>query len=97
MSGAGTTLVMRGITIITAMPIGWPLRLLVLAGYCLVMIVPALALAGLAAVHGDRVWPRLERLLPRLAREAAVSLLWAAAIVGFFLVRGAWLALRSHA
>ncbi|MDO4920154.1 GAP family protein [Kocuria sp.] len=82
--------------IITGMPIGWPVRLLVLAGYCLVMIMPAIVLIGLAATFGNRVWPRLERLVPRLEREAKVSLLWAAALVGIFLIRGAWFALASR-
>lgn len=81
--------------IITGMSIGWPVRLLVLAGYCLVMIVPVLILIGIADVFGHRVWPRLERLVPRLEREAKVSLLWAAALIGVFLIRGAWFALAS--
>lgn len=80
--------------IITGMPIAWPVRLLVLAGYCLVMILPAVVLTGLAAAFGERVWPRLERLVPRLERQAKVGLLWAAAIVGFLLIRGAWFELR---
>lgn len=82
--------------IITGMSIGWPARLLVLAGYCLVMVLPAVVLIGLAAAFGHRLWPRLDRLLPRLEREAKVSLLWAAALVGIFLVRGAWSALASQ-
>ena len=82
--------------IITGMSIGWPARLLILAGYCLLMVLPAIVLIGLAATLGNRVWPRLERLVPRLEREAKVSLLWAAALMGIFLIRGAWFALASH-
>lgn len=56
------------------MPLGRPARLLVLAGYYLVMILPIRI--GFAVIFGDRAWPRLKRLVPRLEHEATVTLLW---------------------
>ena len=54
--------------------------------YCLVMIAPTLLLALVALVFGDRFFPRLERIIPRLQYEAKVTLLWIAAIVGIYMV-----------
>lgn len=71
--------------IITSMDIGWPLRLALLAAYCVVMILPALVLIAAAALAGQRIWPRLERIVPTLEREAKVTLLWIAAIVGVWM------------
>lgn len=81
--------------IISGMDAGWPLRLIVLAGYCLVMILPAGVLIGVAAIWGDRVWPKLEKLVLRLEREAKVTLLWIAAIVGLWMVGSSWGVLRG--
>lgn len=61
---------------------GWVGRLVVLAGYCLVMVLPAGLLIAVAALVGDRFFGRLDRLVPRLEYEAKVTLLWIAAIVG---------------
>ncbi|ACV07518.1 GAP family protein [Kytococcus sedentarius] len=86
---------LAGTAIISGMEIGWPVRLLVLAGYCLVMILPALVLIGLAGAVGDRVWPRLERFIPVLEREARTTLLWIAAIAGGWMAVSAWGALSG--
>ena len=68
--------------IMAGMGTGWVGRLVVLAGYCLVMVAPAGLLIGIAALRGDRFFGRLERIIPRLEYEAKVTLLWIAAIVG---------------
>ena len=86
---------LAGTAIISGMEIGWPVRLLVLAGYCLVMILPALVLIGLAGAVGDRVWPRLERFIPVLEREARTTLLWIAAIAGGWMAVSSWGALSG--
>lgn len=74
--------------IITSMDIGWPLRLALLAAYCVVMILPALVLIAAAALAGQRIWPHLEKIVPTLEREAKVTLLWIAAIVGVWMAGG---------
>ncbi|RKQ37199.1 hypothetical protein C1C97_004250 [Kocuria tytonis] len=80
--------------IITAMNIGWPARIALLAGYCLVMILPALVLIGGATVLGERIWPRLEALIPTLEREAKITLLWVAALVGIWMAGSGFSALH---
>ena len=54
--------------------------------YCLVMILPTVILATVALLFGQKLFPRLERLIPRLEYEAKVTLLWIAAIVGIYMV-----------
>ena len=71
--------------IIASSPAPWPLRILTLILYCLVMIVPALVLLVLADTLGQRFLPKLVRIAPRLEYEAKVTLLWVAAILGLHL------------
>ena len=71
--------------IIASSPAPWPLRILTLILYCLVMIVPALVLLVLADTRGQRFLPKLVRIAPRLEYEAKVTLLWVAAILGLHL------------
>lgn len=63
----------------------WPGTVAVLAGYCLVMVLPALVLIGATAALGQRFLPLLSRIGPRLEYEAKVTLLWVAALVGIHL------------
>ncbi|MBM4706275.1 hypothetical protein GS455_22060 [Rhodococcus hoagii] len=63
---------------------GWSTALLVLAGYCLVMVAPALVLTA------DGSWPlrrrgTLKRLDTWLTRNARTTTLWIIGIAGFFL------------
>lgn len=54
----------------------------VLAGYCLVMVLPAALLTGLRALGGDRVEARLGALRTRLAAAADGVLTWVLGILG---------------
>jgi hypothetical protein len=58
---------------------------LVMAGYCLVMIAPALLLLVLRLVAGRRLTPLLTRFSDWLARSNALA--WIVGIVGFLLAR----------
>ncbi|MEV0820773.1 GAP family protein [Nonomuraea rubra] len=60
-----------------------------LAGYVLIMILPALVLMALRAVAGRRLEPKLERLRAWLVKHSSSMLSWALAIVGFLLARDA--------
>ena len=60
----------------------WPVRLAILAGYCFIMIVPALIILTAIAIFGPRIFPRVRRLLATFEYEAKVTLLWIAAIIG---------------
>ncbi|MFF5077834.1 GAP family protein [Actinoplanes sp. NPDC000266] len=59
----------------------------VMAAYCLVMILPALVLLGARLAAGDRLTPLLTRVGDRLARSNALA--WIVGIVGFLLARDA--------
>ncbi len=60
---------------------------LVMAGYCLLMIAPAVVLLGLRLTTGHRIDPLLTRVSDWMARSNAVS--WIVGIVGFLLARDA--------
>jgi hypothetical protein len=76
---------LAAIGIITAQGPGWPTSAVLLTGYCLVMIAPALALTIGRLVAHDA----LERLLTRLDRwlteHAQVTTAWIIGIIGFLL------------
>jgi hypothetical protein len=61
----------------------------VLAGYCLVMVLPALGLLGLRLALSDRVTPVLERLNGWFAKHAVGATGWILGIVGFLLAADA--------
>jgi hypothetical protein len=67
----------------------WPGRVAVLAGYCLVMVVPALALTAARLAARDRVEAPLRRLAGWLQRTSGETLAWIIGIVGFLLARDA--------
>ena len=84
---------LAGTAIVSAMDAGWAIRILVLAGYCVVMILPAVVLIALAGVVGERIWPSVERFIPVLERESKTTLLWIAAIAGAWMAWSGWTAL----
>lgn len=61
----------------------------ILAGYCLVMILPALVLFGLRLALADRVTPLLTRVNGWFAKHAVGATGWILGIVGFFLAADA--------
>lgn len=68
---------------------GWSagVQALVLAGYCLVMIAPALVLVGVRRAAGDRIEQWLQAAGRKLGRYAQETLGWVAGIAGYFLIR----------
>ncbi|HEY1105310.1 MAG TPA: GAP family protein, partial [Agromyces sp.] len=66
-----------------------PMRFAALAGYCAVMIAPALLLLALRIVAAPLVQRPLERLAAWLERTAAENTAWILGIVGFLVARGA--------
>jgi hypothetical protein len=61
----------------------------VLAGYCLVMVLPALVLLGLRGTFADRVLPALTRVNGWFEKHAVGATGWVLAVVGFFLAADA--------
>jgi Sap, sulfolipid-1-addressing protein len=60
---------------------------LIMAGYCLVMIIPALGLLGARLALGNRIEPLLQRISRWLANSETLA--WVVGIVGFLLARDA--------
>jgi hypothetical protein len=64
-------------------------RVAVLAGYCLVMILPALVLLAVRVTLSERITPVLTRVNKWFEKHAMGATGWILAIVGFLLVRDA--------
>ncbi|SIO03314.1 GAP family protein [Agromyces cerinus] len=64
-------------------------RFLVLAGYCIVMVLPALALLGLRLVATRAMERPLARLGAWMEKNAAETTGWIVGIIGFLLARAA--------
>lgn len=71
--------------IISSTDLAFAAQVAAISAYCLVMMVPVLVVIVLAAAFGPRVFPRVERAIPRLEYEAKVTLLWIAAIFGVYM------------
>lgn len=71
--------------IIQSLPFGFSGKVALIAGYCIVMVLPATLVAVIAGAAGPTIFPRLERAIRRLEYEAKVTLLWIAAIVGGYM------------
>lgn len=61
-----------------------------LAGYCLLMVAPAVVLLGLRL--GARRWvePQLQRLAAWMERGSGETMAWVVGIIGFLVARNAW-------
>lgn len=90
--GAGTLEVatmlpyLGAIGLLTTSGVGWPVSGAVLAGYCAVMILPALVVLLLRLVAARQVDPLLTRLDGWLTRNSANTLSWIVGIIGVLLV-----------
>lgn len=81
---------LAGIGIITAQGPGWPGSALLLAGYCLVMIAPAILLT-LGRLLAHKVLERSLRTIERwLSKHATSTTAWIIGIVGFILAARAF-------
>lgn len=65
-------------------------RVAVLAGYCLVMVAPALVLLAARAVAGRWVQPLLQRIARWMEKNGAETTAWIVGIVGFLIARDAF-------
>jgi hypothetical protein len=75
------------IGLVTTAALSAPYTVLLMAGYCLVMIVPALVLLAARMAAGRHVIPLLTRLSDWMVRSNAMA--WVVGIVGFLLARDA--------
>lgn len=79
-----------GMTMIADAPISMPERFTLLAGYCLVMIVPALLLIAARIVAARAVEKPLMRLTAWMQRTGAETTSWILGIIGFLIARSAF-------
>lgn len=84
---------LAGIGLISTSALEWPTTGLLLAGYCGVMVLPALALLAARVVAARAVEPALTRLSDWMTKHAASTTAWIVGIVGFLLARDAAVAL----
>lgn len=77
------------IGLLTTSELQLPARLLTLALYCAVMVLPALALLVRRIVAATRIEPALARFAAWMQRNARENTAWVVGIVGFLLVRDA--------
>lgn len=78
-----------GMTLLAEASITMPARYAMLAGYCLVMILPALVLLVARVVAAGLVERPLQRLADWLQRTGSENTSWLLGIVGFLIARGA--------
>ncbi len=78
---------LAAIGLLTTSTLGAPQIVLVMAGYCLLMIVPALLLLTARLAAGHRVEPLLQRISDWMVRSNALA--WIVGIIGFLLARDA--------
>ena len=69
---------------------GTPSAVVVLAGYCLVMVLPALVLLVLRGTLHERLTPVLTRLEGRRSRASGEAVAWVLFLLGLYLVAGAF-------
>ncbi len=77
------------IGLLSAADLGTVQRVVVLAGYCLVMVLPALVLLALRLVASRLVEPMLARVAAWMERTGVETTAWIVGIVGFLIARDA--------
>ena len=86
---AGMLPYLLGMTMLADAPIGMPSRFALLAGYCVVMVLPALVLLALRVAAARAVDRPLRRLAAWLQRTGAENTAWIMGIIGFLIARAA--------
>lgn len=73
------------IGLLSASDWSWLVRIGALAVYCLVMILPALLIIGVASLSGNQLWNRLERFSNWIARQTEETVAWIVGIAGVYM------------
>ena len=80
---------LAAIGLLTTADISGTASIPILLAYCLVMVLPALLLLGLAGTIGERIWARLDRFSSVMGRSTSGALGWIVGIAGFFIASDA--------
>ncbi len=78
---------LAAVGLLSTSELAFPGRAGVLAGYCLVMVLPALVLLVLRVVAGRAVEPVLGRVAAWMERQGTETTAWIVGIVGFLMAR----------
>ena len=78
-----------GIGLLSTSELDAATRVLLLVGYCVVMVLPALVLLVVRSVASRAIEPALARLSGWMERNAAETTAWIVGILGFLLARAA--------
>ena len=78
-----------GIGLLATSDLDAPARFAVLAGYCVVMVLPALVLLAIRSVASRAIESGLARISGWMERNAAETTAWIVGIIGFLLARAA--------
>ena len=78
-----------GIGLLSTSEVDAATRVLLLVGYCVVMVLPALVLLGIRSVASRAIESGLARISGWMERHAAETTAWIVGILGFLLARAA--------
>ena len=73
------------IAMLTSASLAWPLAVLLMIAYCLIMILPAMVLLGMRLVLGDQIKPTLMKIDSWITKNAETALGWVLGIAGFWI------------
>ncbi len=77
---------LAAIALLASSGLGTGATVALLAGYCLVMVLPALVLLALRAALHDRLTPALTRLESWLSRASGEAVAWVLFLLGLYVV-----------
>ncbi|MEX0904065.1 MAG: GAP family protein [Pseudohongiellaceae bacterium] len=77
------------IAMISNAELTWPVRFWLMIAYCLMMILPAMALLSLRQLMDEKVRPTLARIDNWVGKNAETALGWVLGIAGFLIARDA--------
>ena len=80
---------LAAIGLLATSPLSLPQIVLVLAGYCMVMVLPALLLLGARLALHERITPSLQRVEKWMTRNANETLAWVLFLLGLYLAGNA--------
>lgn len=73
------------IALLTSANLSWPITVVVMIAYCLIMILPAVVLLGMRIAFGEQIKPTLIKVDNWIARNAETTLGWVLGIAGFWI------------
>ncbi len=73
------------IAMLTSASLEWPLVVVVMFAYCLIMILPAIVLLGMRVMFGEQIKPTMMKIDTWITKNAESALGWVLGIAGFWI------------